>query len=181
MRIGIALLICATLSAHELSENRATLVLRDKTHVSVTLYVSYPEALHLALAPKQPFQEFLLTYSSISQNEFQKELLRAQSKFQAGVKMYALSGDELTLSNWIWPDARQVQALLQQRVMQAIADPGGHTHEPPAEIHADGNAKAEVMSLRAKFPPEFQRVLVVSYRPNQLWVEPGGVSSGIRF
>jgi hypothetical protein len=34
---------------HELQDNRATLVLRDKTHQSVTLYVNFTDALHRAL------------------------------------------------------------------------------------------------------------------------------------
>lgn len=168
-------------AAHELQDNRALLVLRDGTHVSVTIYLAYAEALHIELAPVRPFAEFVAVYAAMKPELLQKQLDRAQEDFQAATRVQTAAGTDLALKNWIWPDAKRVQSLLQQIVMQSVTDPGGHFHEEPVEVRADAVAAQEVSQLRVRFPQAFQRVLVVSYRPVQLWVEPNTVSPAIRF
>jgi hypothetical protein len=168
-------------NAHELLANRATLVLRDDTHVSITLYLAYADALHAALAPRQTTAEFLTMYSAMNSQSLEKELTRAQAQFQAGTKLYLPSGQPITITNWLWPDPRQVQAMIQQRIMQAMVDPAGHAHDEPLEVHADANAAQKIVGLRVQFPPQFQKVLLVWYRPAQVWVEPTTWSPAIRF
>jgi hypothetical protein len=175
------LLAAAGSPAHDLQDNRATLVLRDGNHLSVSLYLAYADALHAALAPQRPVDEFLVAYSAMKPELMRKELLRAQAKFQSATRLYLASGRELALTNWIWPDAGQVQAMLQRRIMQAMVDPAGHAHEEPLEVHADANSPEEITAVRVQFPEEFQKVLVVSYRPKQQWVEPKSWSPAIRF
>ena len=177
------LLLVPGATAHELQENRATLVLRDKTHISVTLYIAWSDALYQALMPQRPFASFLLIYSAMKPEEVQKELLRAQAKFQSATRMYLSPGPgkEVPITNWVWPDVKQVQTLLQQRMMAAMVDPNGHSHETPIEIRADANAPHEISAITVKFPEEFQKVLVVSYRPNQQWVESKSLSPEIKF
>ena len=170
-----------TASAHELQDNRATLVLRDQTHISVTLYLSYCEALHLALAPDRPLPEFMMVYSTMSPDRLQRAIGAAQSRFQSATRLYLAAGKELSLSNWVFPDVKQVQSALQRWIMQAMAEPGGHFHEEPLEIHAEAQSPEPVTSVRIQFPEEFQKVLVVAYRPNQLWVEPKSWSPVIKF
>jgi len=65
--------------------------------------------------------------------------------------------------------------------MQATVDPAAHFHEPPVEIHADANSAQEITSVKVRFPEEFQKVLVVSFRPNQVWVDTKSLSPDIRF
>jgi hypothetical protein len=177
----IVALLVSSAAAHELQDNRATLVLRDRTHLSVTVYISYSEVLHKALAPQRPFQEFLLTYSAMDVELLEKELRRAQARFQIATRLRLFPDGETELTNWIWPDVEQVQSLLQQRVMQAVVDANGHFHEAPMEVHADANAGADISGVQVQFPEEFGRVLVVAYRPNQVWVERKSLSPVIRF
>jgi hypothetical protein len=179
-KIALGLLLAACAAGHELQDNRATLVLRDRTHLSVTLYLSYPEALHQALAPQRQFLAFLLIYSEMKTELLQKELLRAQARFQSTTHLY-LPDKETSLVNWVWPDAKAVQSMLQRRVMQAMVDPDAHAHEAPVEVHADANAALEIQSVRVQFPLEWQRVLVVWYRPSQQWVEGATLSPAMKF
>jgi hypothetical protein len=167
--------------AHDLQANRATLVLRDDTHVSITLYVSYAEALHAALAPQQTMAEFLTMYSAMNPQALQRELLRAQARFQAGTKLYLADGQPVAVTNWFWPNPGEVQAVLQMRMMRAMVDPDGHAHDEPIEIRADANAPEKIVGLRVQFAPEFQKLLLVWYRPTQTWVEPDTWSPAIRF
>ncbi len=176
-----ALLFASAGAGHELQDNRATLVLRDKTHISVTFYLAYSAVLHQTLAPQRPLAEFLAVYSSMRPDDLNRELMKAQDKLRAGIKIYLPPGGEAAISNWIWPDAKQVQATLQKCIMQALTDPAGHFHEDPLEIHADAVSTGEIVSVKVLFPAEFQKVLVVAYKPNQTWVEPKTVSSVIKF
>jgi hypothetical protein len=47
-----------------------------------------------------------------------------------------------------------------------------HAHEAALEIRAECQSAKPIPSLRVSFPSAFQRVLVVSYQPKQVWVEP---------
>lgn len=166
--------------AHELVDNRATLVLRDRNHLSLTIYLSYPEALHQALLPQRQFAAFLLIYSSMDAARFEKELARAQKSFQAQLRVF-VPDKEVALSGWSWPDAKAVQEVLRQRVMRAMVDPNVHAHEPPMEVRAEAVAAQEIAGARVQFPAEWQRVLLVWYRPSQQWVEGRTISPVLRF
>ena len=74
-----------------------------------------------------------------------------------------------------------MQAQFQQLVMQAMVDPAAHTHQPPLEVHAEAVSVQEIGGVKIQFPEEFQKVLVVAYKPTQVWLERKAVSPQIRF
>ena len=167
--------------AHGLEENRATFVLRDQNHVSVTLFITFSEALHRALAPDRSFQEFVMAHAAMSPEAFKVALLKAQSTFQAETRTETADGHRLLLERWRWPEPAAVQQALRERAMQALAAPNEHPFEAALEVRAEIQAAKAVASLRVSFSPAFQRVLVVSYQPKQVWVEPQRASPEIRF
>lgn len=169
--------------AHELTDNRATLVLRDRTHLSMTLYVRYTEAIHRALAPGANYGEFLLAMSALSPADFQKQLRRAHDTIQSGMQV-ALGGmREHALSNfsWSWPDPARAQQLFQQQVMEATVGTAGHRHEEPVEVRADVTSAKEITSASIRFSDALGKVLIVWYRPRQSWVEAGQPSPLMKF
>jgi hypothetical protein len=170
-----------TASAHGLEENRATLVLRDQNHVSATLYITFSEALHRALSPELSFQEFVLAYAAMPPEVFEAALLKAQSQFEAEIRAETSDGRRLFFKRWTWPAAVAVQQTLRERAMRAIAAPNEHAYETALEVRAELQATKAIESVRVSFPLAFQRVLVVSYKPNQVWVEPQRASSAIKF
>jgi hypothetical protein len=174
-------LLASCAFAHELPANRLNLVLRDRNHLSLTFFIDYTDALHRALAPQRPFQEFVLMASSMKPQDLQKELLRAQARFETNTRLTLSAGGRATIKNWKWPDADRVQAMLRERAMQAVVAPGDHAHQEPTEIHAEVTATEAIGSVTLRLPEEFQRVLVVSYRPSQTWIEPRKESTAIRF
>lgn len=189
--IGIVcLLALGVAQAHEMTENRATLVLRDSTHVSMTLFIDYPEALHRALAPRQNFQEFVLAFSAMTPEVFSAAVVKTQTQFQAQIQVLNEAGKPASSDQWRWPEPNRVQAMLREHAMQMLVNAGGHAHEAPLEIRAEfsvpkpDTTAAPSSSVRVKFPAAFRRVLVVSYRPNQVWVNAGGTqddASEIKF
>ena len=176
-----AFLLSPLAPMHELQDNRATLVLRDKTHLSVTLYLNFTDALHRALGGTRTRNEFVLAYSAMPARDLHRELARAEQRFAAQTKIAAANGAAVTLESWKWPTVSEVQRLLQQQAMQLVVAPNEHAYEQPLEIHAEAIAQQAITTVTVKFPVEFQRVLVVSYTPKQVWVEANGVAPPIRF
>ena len=43
------------------------------------------------------------------------------------------------------------------------------------------NTNQEITSVKVQFPEEFQRVLVVAYKPTQVYVERKAISGPIKF
>lgn len=174
-------LLASTCLAHELPDNRLTLVLRDDNHLALSFYVQYADALHRALSPQTSFQEFTLVYSSMAAPAFEKEMQRAQTKFRSGTRVTLASGTVLTIANWQWPDTAKVRRSLQEQAMASVVAPNAHSHEVSTEIRAEVVSAVAISAVSVQVPEEFQKVLVVSYRPAQVWVEPKMGSPVIKF
>lgn len=170
--LGFLLVVNSQVSGHELMDNRATLILRDQTHVSLTLYVDLMEAVRKAVAPNIKPAEFVVAYSAMSPNEFKAALLSAERRMEEQVSLVDVDGAALTLRNWQWPEPAAAQATLREMAMRAIVSPGEHTHPPPAEIRAEAQSSHKITSLRALFPAVLGELLVVSYQPRQIRVRP---------
>ena len=174
-------LLTQSTNAHELAENRATMVLRDQNHVAITLYLSYPDVLHRTLAPEQSFSEFLLAYSTLPLEQFAEQLQKAQARLQTQIKVLPRPATDASMRRWVWPDAMRVQMLLRERAMQMLVAPTHHAHEAQQEVRVELQTAGRVSAVSATFPAELRRVLVVSYRPMQTWVEPGEAATEIKF
>lgn len=170
---------------HELTENRATMVLRDDTHVSLTFYVDYPDVLNAVLAPKKSHREFLLAYSAMKPEDFQKQMLLAQATLQAETRATLNGGKEAMITGWAWPDPARIQALIQHEVMESmvggVANAPAHAHAAPTEIRANITHDAPIKIANIQFAEAFGKMLLVSYRPKQIWVAPKKASAVIKF
>jgi len=172
---------CAARS-HELEENSATLVLREPHHVSLTLFIDVADALHHALAPQRPFQEFALAYAALSPADFKAALLRAERRFEAEtVVAPGGAAPSQPFQRWAWPEPAKVQAVLRERAMQSLVAPAEHVHGTHFEVHAELRAATPIEALRVSFPAAYERVLLVSYQPRQTWVEARQPSPMIKF
>jgi hypothetical protein len=179
---AFALWFCAANSfAHELPENRLTLIMREANHITMTFYIDYIDALHNMLSPNASEQDFLLHYSTMALPALQKELQRAQAKFEAGTKINLDAGKVAPISNWLWPATERVQTLLQEKVMQALVDPAAHTHATSVEVRAEIKTNANIDALQLQLPAEFQPVTVVSYRPSQVVIKAKTPAPWIKF
>lgn len=177
----LVLPLAPQLSAHELTESRATMVLRDQNHVAITLYLNYSDVLHRTLAPAQSFAEFVLAFAALSPEQFAAQLKTAQTRLQSQIRVLPRPATEASMRRWVWPTATTVQALLRDRAMQMLAAPNDHAHEPTLEVRVELQTTGRVSAVSAVFPAEFRRVLVVSYRPNQTWAELGDAATEIMF
>ena len=182
-----ALALLATLAlipvawAHELTDNRATLVMRDRTHLSLTIYLCYTEAVHKTLAPGTSYWEFLAAVSALSPPDLDRQMRRAHESLQAGTRVYIDGTQPSAFSNWAWPEPAMAQRLFQQRLMEATVGGGPHHHEEPIEVRADVTSTSGVRGVNVEFSKALGRVLLVWYRPRQSWVDAGAKSASIKF
>ena len=187
---------------HELSANRVTMVLRDETHIALTFYVDYPNVLYQLLAPaksQRNHREFLLAYSAMKPEDFRQQVLRAQSRLQAETSAQLNDGTDVVITGWVWPDPARMQTLIQHEVMEsmvggdaranknangnapATATAHAHAHESPTEIRASISHNTPIKSATIQFAEAFGKMLLVSYRPQQVWVAPKQASTLIKF
>jgi len=184
MRFAIALAASAVACfaySHELPENRATFILRDDNHVSLTLYLNLPEVLRRALAPQRSFAEFVLVYSAMDAARFKAAVEDAEARMRQATAITDGTGRAPAVQKWAWPRIEDTHSELQSLAAQLLLAPNQPPHDDPAEVHADLVTFGRTESLRASFPQEFDRVLAVSYRPKQVWVETGTKSPEIQF
>lgn len=177
----LAVAACSAAAAHELQENRATLVQRDAGFVTVTLYIDLPAALHRTLAPQRSFEEFALTHANLPPAAFKAKWVEATGRMQAQTRVTTAKRPALAFEQWAWPDAARVQAALLERLMDAVVARGSHPHVAPWEVHAELHSTLPITALRVQFAPALGRVMVVSYRPRQVWVDMNSMSSAITF
>lgn len=169
------------IEGHELEADRMTLILRDQSHLSISLYINYTEALARQLQPGNTEESFILEYAAMAPEAFARAIGNAQKTISEGLVLSQPGGWRITLNHWQWPDTQRLHDQLQEKAMQLLVDPGHHEHMPVQEIHAEGFANKTLDTVSVQLPPSLPRVLVVSYKPSQNWVMAGQKSPEIRF
>lgn len=173
--------IASCVQGHELLDNRATLILREDRHVTVTLYVNLPELLHKAVSPDRSFAEFVLVYSAMDPARFKGVIDEAEGRIAHGIAITDRTGAKPPVEKWSWPKASDTQAEIQNLAAQLLTAPKQPPHDDPVEIHGDLIMARKTDWIKAKFPKELGRMLIVFYRPNQIWIDKGQGSIDIRF
>lgn len=161
-------------SAHELTENRATIVKREERHFLMALYLDLPEILSSILEPDKPFNEFVLAYAALPEPEFSKRLTRAEKLVQEGVQLTNQNGLGPSLTQWKWPAADKLQSDLRTIAAQMLTAPDGGHHDEPVMVQAEFLMQDASDRLRVTFPKQVSPVLIVSYAPKQAWSNKTG-------
>ena len=167
--------------AHELDSSRATILLRDGNHVSMTLYINLPEVLRRTLAPERGFGEFVLVYSAMAPDKFRDAVRAAETRLAEATRLTDATGAAPARSGWTWPDAERTQAEFRTLAAAFLTAPGEPPHDDPVAVHAEFQTARPTSSLKVTFPPQLDAVLTVYYRPQQVWLGPGRPSPPLNF
>lgn len=154
--------------AHELPDDRLTVIQRDGTHYQLQFLVDGPGLVHRFLGGTRPRLEVLAALVAQGPEETSRVWGRLQLALQQGVRLQR-GGQPLRLEAWRWPSGAEVHACLQQWVMQQTVGRTGHVHEEPWAWSAQAVATGEG-AVELQLPTPLQQVMVVSYRPRQQWV-----------
>jgi hypothetical protein len=159
--------------SHELQDNRAVLILREPNHVTLTLYLDYLSAMAQELSAKTGPDQFVIMSATLSPDYFQRLSTLAQSKFEAAIVLKSGTGAPMRFQNWRWPDPQKLQQEARSQIMQAITSGQDHPHSAPIEVSAEIFSPNPLSHVSIQFPASFGKVLLVSYRPNQKWLDAG--------
>lgn len=167
--------------AHEVSTNRATLVLREANHIALTLRVNLSDLMRDVLTPKMAPNEFLAQFSAMPSPDFEMHYARVQTLVQSETRMFLPSGRNVPLGQWRWPNAKQVQANIRDSAMQMAVAPLDHLPEFESEVHAEATAGEDLSDVSLQLPRQLRPILIVNYRPHQVWMKPPNSEVRLRF
>ena len=160
-------LMSAMLLAHELPDDRVTIVQREPTHVSITFYVDEVGLLHRLIAPKSSRSEFLLACASLPQAALAGRLQAARTAFESEVTVRGAHHRNLVISAFRWPTLADTQRLLKESALTLLTTGSDHERGVLTEIDADATADESVDSIIFVKPRSLPRLVTVSYRPLQ--------------
>lgn len=178
---ALSLPIFSPCMAHELKENRASLILRNETTLFVTLYLDMPDALHKALAPERDAFEFMGYMSSLNNEDFSKQWLLAIRKLENGIHINAGSGESFKVTGINWGEPHTAQKLFQETIMRSVVEKNRHLHSEPYEVKFQINAKSPITSLNIEMPAALRPLTIVTNRIRQSRLGFVGSSAKINF
>lgn len=153
--------------AHELDENRASIVLRNETNISVTLYINIFDALHKTLAPQRDSFEFIGYLASLNETDFSKQWVLATHKLEQKIHVRLLSGEILKVSTTNWGAPQAVHKLFKEITMRSIIEKNRHLHSEPYEVKFQINANKPTNTLKVEIPEVLRPMTIVSNRIKQ--------------
>lgn len=168
--------------AHELEGHRLTLVQREGGLLSLGFHLDALRLLQRTLSPGEPAAQVLATQAALPPDEFARGWQRMREAVEQHTRLRPSGGAPQAPTRWQWPAPAQVQALLQQRLMQSLATPGAHGHAPVIEVQAQlalRGASPPVTQVELLVPAALRPLVVVSYRPRQAWVGEAASSAMI--
>ena len=164
-------LVVLPIGAHEVSTNRATLVLREANHISLTLRINLVDLLRNVLEPKMTSMEFQAQFAAMPLPEFAAKYLRVQSLVQSETRMVLPSGRSVAIGQWRWPDTARLQAQIRDNAMQMVVAPHDHIPEFEDEVYAEATAKEDLSEVSLNLALQLRPTLIVNYRPRQIRME----------
>ncbi|TXI90091.1 MAG: hypothetical protein E6Q34_09550 [Burkholderiaceae bacterium] len=162
-------------AAHDLEANRASVVLRDNSHLSLSLRIDYVRFLQQSFAPKATQAQALLELASMSERDFEAVYQKAQRVLMEQTILTIGTAKTLQLNHWRHPKAQQIQQSIRELSAQLIVAPSEHIHSEFFEVLADTYNTEDISECSLKLPSSLGNVLVVHYRAQQQWNEQTAV------
>ena len=166
--------------AHELPDDRVTIVQREPTHLSITFYIDEVALLNRLIAPRSSRAEFLLSCAGAPSEQLRQRVQLAQTSFEGQLKI--LAGDQsLSIAPLHWPTMKDTHRRLQDGAMATIATGSDHDHAQIVEVTTDALSSKPFDSVTFLTPPSLPDLLIISYKPVQHRPTPSSRAVGIDF
>ena len=153
--------------AHELPDDRVTIVQREPTHLSITFYIDEVALLNRLIAPKSSRAEFLLACAALPPARLTIKLQQARDAFAAEISIRDMHRRSLLISPLRWPTLIDTQQLLKESALALLATGSDHDKITFSEISADATAHEPLESIYFIKPRSLPELTGVSYRPLQ--------------
>ena len=132
-------------SAHDINSNKISLIMREKSHISVVMNINLLKAMNHVVSPQVKYADFIMTFSNMEPKLFQREYEKTKTKIISGLIVFAKDQSKLSTRDWKWPTPNELQNQFQIYVMELMTGNHDHTKEPIYEITAEIIDKADKM------------------------------------
>ena len=127
--------------------------------------------LHQVMQPRMEFTDFLKTYATLPEADFQKSLEKALRKVKNDNFIHLSSGAKLSLIRWTLPEASTLQTILQKNLLLLELPPQIQAHMEPIVFSASVQSKINLGRIRLTLSPIFYPILV-QYQQDLVWFTP---------
>ena len=155
--------------AHDINSNKITLIMREKTHISVIMSINLIKAMNQAIAPETKYADFVLSLSNMEPKIFQKEYEKTKAKIASGLYIISKDQNRSFIRDWKWPSPIVLQNQFQVYVMELVTGTHDHNKEPIMEITGEIIDKNDKSKIQIQVSKEIQPILLVSYKPSTTW------------
>ena len=177
-----------TARSHEAPVPKASVVMRDGGHCTLSLQFDLAKAWRQTLQPQMSMAEFLALASAQAPADFAREWARLTARWSQEVMLQA-GPARLEAQRWRWPAADEAQTHLRQQLMQSLTGGDAPDHAPAllgaqAEFMLQSPKLAAPIDLSNLFlalPAAFRPITLTSYRPHQRWIGSGASPIPLKF
>jgi hypothetical protein len=179
MTIALGLLAAAPVTAHELAETSATLIVRDGGHVELRLHIPWSDVLRSRWMPGVPMEEFLVRVTSQPEADFKRDLLRVEADVERDARVVGDGGAPSPLGRWQWPASSAVQGALKRELMSRLVDRDRFEHASRLPVSAEVTLARGPATVSLRLPGVLGPALLTVYRPAEQWLSPGQWSTPV--
>lgn len=191
--LGLLLQGMQVAHTHEIHANRLTLIQRDASHLSLRWQIDLVSALQRTLEPNSEAVPFQVKLLSLPQTQFEAALKRTQSHIEKELELVvdkpkSKSRIRLTPKSWRWPKPIELRKHLQELTAAEVLRQSGqlsasdHDHSEFFEITAElVEPQYDLSNIAIKTPSVLGKVMLVYYRPRQIWLDPKSPPEFISF
>jgi len=160
--------------AHELTENRANLSIRDNKAISINLFLNIADLL-IKYNPQKNNQVQMFAYmSAIGDAEFESEFdrlfLKIQNEIIISTNSNANAKNPIALT-WRWEDKNVLRPYFKSMLMDALTNSStvqnSHFHEKQVKLTAYGPSSNSIDNIQFSAPSEFSPMTIVVARISQ--------------
>lgn len=178
--LAALLLLGGSLQAHELHDNRVTVVLHEQHSITTVLRLDFAGLLQHLMAPDANPAEFLALVAAQGPEQLEAGIAMLKSQVQQGL-VIRNSGQLLSLSQWEWPSTVVIHAALREQMMAALVDGGLAVGNPALEVRAVASDLLAINRLTLELPELLKPAVVMWYRPQQSVMNPQSPAQVMEF
>ena len=168
-------------NSHEVIENRASIVLRNKNHLQISIYLNIGQVLYLMSNQKEEWTSFISFYAALSDAQFNEEIKKTKLLIQNGIYIQSIIGTNLQITAWRWPDNKSLREHIRNLAMQALVAPELHGHAKPIEIFAQSIDTKNISNLSIGIIPALRPMTIVTTEPKLYRLESSQSLKVIQF
>jgi len=167
--------------AHELTENRANLSIRDNKVISINLFLNITELLIKLNSQKINQVQMFAYMSAIGDAEFDLEIDRLFFKIQNEIIVSTnLNSKNPIPLTWRWEDKNLLRPFFKSMLMDALTNSptshNSHFHEKQVKLIAYGTSSNFIDNIQLSAPREFSPMTMVVARISQKSIQADSIN-----